>query len=66
MYPAQMVPGGTKAVTFRGRPGAKLRQLENNAANVTFDGLEVDGRSRRPRLPEQRRNSRSGTAGSAT
>ena len=42
MYPAQVVPGGSKAVTFSGSPGAKLRQLENNAANVTFDGIEVD------------------------
>ena len=42
VYPAQVVPGGSKAVTFSGSPGAKLRQLENNAANVTFDGIEVD------------------------
>jgi hypothetical protein len=41
-YPGQTVPSGTKAVTFRGVPGAKVRTLDNHAANVTFDGIEVD------------------------
>ena len=36
------MPGGTKAVTFRGVPGAKVRTLENSASNVTFQGIEVD------------------------
>jgi hypothetical protein len=39
---SQTVPGGSKAVTFRGAPGAKVRTLDNHAANVTFDGIEVD------------------------
>jgi hypothetical protein len=38
----QDVPGGSKAVTFRGVPGAKVRTLQNSAANVTYDGIEVD------------------------
>jgi hypothetical protein len=38
----QDVPGGSKAVTFKGVPGAKVRTLENSAANVTYDGIEVD------------------------
>jgi hypothetical protein len=44
VYPArQETPdGGTKTLTFRGEPGNKVRQLINNAANVTFDGLDVD------------------------
>jgi hypothetical protein len=42
-YPSQTVPGGSKAVTFKGAPGAKLRQLDNSASNVTYDGVEVDG-----------------------
>jgi hypothetical protein len=44
VYPArQETPdGGTKSLTFKGEPGNKVRQLINNAANVTFDGLDVD------------------------
>ncbi|MBN1529094.1 MAG: hypothetical protein JW895_08535 [Thermoleophilaceae bacterium] len=42
-YPSQTVPAGTKPVTFRGVPGAKLRQLDSAASNVVYDGLEVDG-----------------------
>lgn len=38
----QDVPRGTKPVTFRGVPGAKVRTLENSASNVTYDGIEVD------------------------
>jgi hypothetical protein len=41
-YPAQDVPGGTKAVTFRGLPGAKVFTLDSHASNITFDGVEVD------------------------
>ena len=41
-YPRQEVPSGTKAVTFRGGPGVKLRQLISDASNVTYDGVEVD------------------------
>jgi hypothetical protein len=42
-YPSQTVPAGTKAVTFRGAAGARLRQLDSAASNVVFDSLEVDG-----------------------
>jgi hypothetical protein len=44
VYPGrQETPdGGTKSVTFTGEPGNKVRQLFNNASNVTFDGLDVD------------------------
>jgi hypothetical protein len=41
-YGAQDVPAGSKAVTFHGAPGAKVRELDNSASNVTFDGIEVD------------------------
>jgi hypothetical protein len=34
--------GGTKAVTVRGGAGVKVRQLFSRAANVTFDGLDMD------------------------
>ena len=42
MYPSQTVPSGSKAVTFRGVAGNKIRQLHNYSANVTFDGLDID------------------------
>lgn len=42
VYSPQEVPRGAKAVTFRGAPGAKLRELDNFADNVTYDGIEVD------------------------
>jgi hypothetical protein len=42
VYPAQALPQGTKPVTFRGRAGTVLRELSNEAANVTFDGLDID------------------------
>jgi hypothetical protein len=42
VYSAQEVPGGSKAVTFRGAFGNKIRELDNNANNVTFDGIVVD------------------------
>jgi hypothetical protein len=42
VYGPQVVPDGTKAVTFRGLPGNKIRKLDNHASNVTFDGLDVD------------------------
>lgn len=42
VYEAQTVPQGSKAVTFRGRPGTKVRALDNSADGVTFDGIEVD------------------------
>jgi hypothetical protein len=41
-YPAQAVPAGTKRVTFRGGSGVKVRELDNSASNVTFDGINVD------------------------
>jgi hypothetical protein len=34
--------GGTKQVTVRGGPGVRVRQLFSRAANVTFDGLDMD------------------------
>ena len=36
------MPGGTKTVTFRGVPGNKIRQLNSDADNITFDGLDLD------------------------
>jgi hypothetical protein len=42
-YPMQEVPSGSKAVTFRAVSGAVLRQLHNDAANVIYDGFNVDG-----------------------
>jgi hypothetical protein len=41
-YGDQKVPAGTKRVTFRGVSTPKLRTLDNEAANVTFDGFDVD------------------------
>ena len=41
-YPAQRLPAGAKAVTFRGSRAAKVRELDNSADNVTFDGVDVD------------------------
>jgi hypothetical protein len=42
VYPAQVVPSGSKAVTFDGQPGNKLRKLDNFADNVIFNGLDLD------------------------
>jgi hypothetical protein len=41
-YGGQTVPGGSKAVTFKGLPGNKIRQLHSEANNITFDGLDLD------------------------
>jgi hypothetical protein len=41
-YAAQIVPDGSKAITFQGLPGNKIRKLDNYSANVTFDGLDID------------------------
>jgi hypothetical protein len=41
-YGDQKVPAGSKAVTFKGLPGNKIRQLLSEANNVTFDGLDLD------------------------
>src|SRR4051812_39613870 len=38
----QVVPYGSKPVTFRGLPGNKVRKLDNHADGVTFDGIDVD------------------------
>lgn len=38
----QHVSGGSKRVTFRGKPGAVVRELDNDASNVTFAGIDVD------------------------
>ena len=42
-YPSQTVPGGSKAVVFKGTGMPKLRQLDSAASNVVFDGFDVDG-----------------------
>jgi len=41
-YSAQVVPDGSKAITFKGLPGNVIRKLDNHSANVTFDGLNID------------------------
>ena len=41
-YGPQVLPPGSKAVTFRGGSEVRLRQLISDASNVTFDGIEVD------------------------
>lgn len=41
-YPAQVVPSGRKAVTFHGAAGATLRELDNHADNVTYEGIDID------------------------
>jgi hypothetical protein len=43
-YPAQVVPSGSKAVTFHGAAGATLRELDNHADNVTYKGIDIDAR----------------------
>src|SRR5262249_27892546 len=47
VYPGQVLDGGSKAVTFRGRPSAPagyavLRQLQTANHNLTLDGLDID------------------------
>ena len=44
----QEVPSGSKAVTFRGLPGNKVRKLDNYSANVTFTGIDVDAGFKTP------------------
>jgi hypothetical protein len=41
-YGRQSTPNGSKSVTFRGGPGVVLRQMVNDASNVTFDGINVN------------------------
>jgi hypothetical protein len=41
-YGRQSVPAGSTAVTFRGGLGVVLRQMVNDASNVTYDGINVD------------------------
>jgi hypothetical protein len=41
-YPEQSTPNGSKSVTFKGGSGVVLRQMINDASNVTFDGISVD------------------------
>jgi hypothetical protein len=36
------VPAGTKAVTFRGGPDVKIRELYIDSTGATFDGINVD------------------------
>jgi hypothetical protein len=48
VYGPQEVPSGSKAVTFRGLRGNKVRKLDNYSANVTFDGIDVDAAFKTP------------------
>jgi hypothetical protein len=41
-YPPQSTPNGSKSVAFKGGSGVVLRQMINDASNVTFDGISVD------------------------
>ena len=41
-YGVQRAPGGSKPVTFLGGPGVVVRQMVNDASNVTYDGINVD------------------------
>jgi hypothetical protein len=47
-YGPQVVPGGSKAVTFLGARGNKLRKLDNFADNVTFNRIDVNAGFRTP------------------
>ena len=40
----ETVPEGSKRVTFQGAPGNSIYQVINRSDNVTFDGLDVDGK----------------------
>jgi hypothetical protein len=50
VLPAQKFAGGyqatqgagTKTLTFRGQPGAVVRQINSGSPNLTFDGLDVN------------------------
>jgi hypothetical protein len=42
VYPKQSVPAGSKTVTFRGASGNKVRGIDNEASNITYEGLDVD------------------------
>jgi hypothetical protein len=42
VYGVQNVPAGTKQVRFHGNPGNTIRQIWNDASNVTYDGVNVD------------------------
>jgi hypothetical protein len=44
----QKVPEGDKRLTFHGAPGNAVRQLLNDASNVTFDGIDVDAGATTP------------------
>jgi hypothetical protein len=48
VYGAQEVPSGSKAATFRGLAGNKVRKLDNHASNVTFEGLDLDANGGTP------------------
>ena len=48
VYGPQAVPAGTKAVTFLGQSGNKVRRLGNDASNITFDGINVDANGQKP------------------
>ena len=38
------MPAGSKAVTFKGSSGVLVDQLWNEASDLTYDGINVDGR----------------------
>ncbi len=42
VFGPQRVPSGTKAVTFKGVAGNKVRQLHVFASNTTYDGIDID------------------------
>jgi hypothetical protein len=42
VYGEQRVPNGSKALTFAGGAGVIVRQLFNEADNVTYDGINVN------------------------
>jgi hypothetical protein len=41
-YSPQSTPNGSKSVSFKGGSGVVLRQMINDASNVSFDGISVD------------------------
>ncbi|HWH24271.1 MAG TPA: hypothetical protein VNW68_05185, partial [Candidatus Limnocylindria bacterium] len=48
IYPRQDVPSGSKHVRFEGEPNTIVRQLLVNAANSTFDRINVDANGAKP------------------
>ena len=42
VYSKQTTPASSKQVTFRGLAGNKVRAIDNEASNITFDGIDID------------------------